>query len=212
MPIKILLFAIAFISIFVIVFALYYMDAARVDLWAVIAAALAVISSAISGYAAWEVIDMERNRLRPSVTAYIDTESRNQLAMFTVKNEGLSSAYNISLSWKGEGLKDYNGQIVDFIKGIQTLRSGQCLSKTIGAHHEAFRKNKEAMYQLDIHFQDGYRKKYSSPIVLSFTELEGTVLFSKEDQLTQEKIQKIPDKLDAIAKGLSVISSSLKSK
>ena len=187
------------------------MDSSRVDLWAVIAAALAVISSTVSGYAAWEVIDMERNRLRPSVTAYIDTESRNQLAMFTIKNEGLSVAYDVSLSWKGNALTDYQGKILNFPRGIKNLRPGQSLSKTVGACHELFGENKQGVYELDVHFQDGYKNKYTSSISLSLTELEGTALFSKEDQITQEKLQKIPEKLDAIAKGLGVISASLKS-
>ncbi len=174
--------------------------------WAILAAALAVITSAISAWNAQRVVELEEDRLRPYPYPCFDTTSRYGLILLRVRNSGQSTAYKIKLKMN-KPLLDSKGKEIKFGNSEETsiipvLFPGHSISKTVDGHVDFYGMQESHKYTGEIEFQDAQGKVYRHEFILDAEMYKNTPLYSEEQLKTAFELQKIPGELVKINRNL----------
>jgi len=102
-------------SIIAIIMALLILGPNKSEVWAVVAAALAVITSIISSWAAQRVLEIQQDAQKPYPYPSIDVKSRYSLMQLRITNFGGTAARDIFIKWH-KPLLNSQGEIVRFTK------------------------------------------------------------------------------------------------
>lgn len=170
--------------------------------WAVLAAALAVVTSIISAWGALRVIELEEDKLCPNPYPHFDTTSRYGLMLLRVTNSGGGAAYNIDLIWD-EQLVNSRGEIIRYSPDrkspeIPVLLPGESVSKTVDGYIQFFGMQKRHEYSGDVKFTDGKGRKFKRRFVLDAEMYKGTPYYSEEELKTHYELQKLPSELQKL--------------
>lgn len=178
----------------------------RPEAWTTIAAALAVVTSVVSAFAAIRLAEIQQDAQRPYIEAYLDFDSRQGLVSFRIKNVGLTTAYSISaiLDNKLENLKS---QMVGFglsnsRKPVSILLPQQSVSQLIDVTHRFMEDHAEAEFHGKVHFKDLRNRTYSNDFCFDASGYRNASLYETETAVTQKELQKIPQELRHICKAL----------
>jgi hypothetical protein len=189
------------------------LDSPTAPAWATLAAALAVVTSAIAAWGAQRVVELEEDRLQPYPYPHFDATSRYGLMLLRVTNSGGGVAHDIELEWD-RPLTNSGGKEIRFSAErsspeIPVLMPGQSISMLVDGHIQFFEMKKKHGYSGKIRFKDGTGKTKQHRFVLDAEMLRGTLLHDKEELKTHYEVQRLPDALKKIEMELSRIRSAL---
>jgi len=197
--IRLILVVAAILAIAAIVVSLLPISLGSPEIWAVVAAALAVITSVVSSWPAQRVLELGQDAQKPYPHPAIDVKSRYMLMQLRVTNFGGSVAYDIRFKWH-KPLLDANGELVRFTNQeggaeIPVLMPKESVAVLIGANHTLFEKYKDMDYSGEIEFSDASGKRMKHRFYLSAEAFRNTLVYDEEGSRTHYEIQKIPDEL-----------------
>lgn len=189
------------ISILVIVYSIIAIGINNKETWAVVAAALAVITSVFSSWSSQRVLELEEDSQRPYPYPSIDVKSRYGLMLLRVTNYGGGTAHNVNLKWDIP-IKNWKGEIVCFADQekapqIAVLLPKESVAVAIGAD-DVFLKNTDMNYQGTIEFADASNKKYKHNFFVSAEPYRNALVYDKEEPKTLRELQKIPEHLKTV--------------
>lgn len=214
--IRILLGVSIFIAILVTAFAIKSAADGQASAWAVIAAALAVITAVVSAWNAQRVVELEEDRLLPYPYPTFDAKSRYGLILLRVTNHGNTAAHNIKLRWD-EAIVDSKGNQVKFegateSADITILMPKESLSVIVDGNVDFFKIQKRHQYKGEIEFTTPSGRKLKHNFLVDAEMYKGTPTYDDEELKTHYGLQKIPDALSDIRSQLSNIEKKLGSK
>lgn len=172
------------------------------ETWAVIAAALAVITSVISSWPAQRVLELQQDAQQPYPYPAIDVKSRYGLMQLRVTNSGGSAAHDISLRWD-KPLLNTQGELVRFTKHagapeIPVLLPGESAAMLVGGSHALYEKYQDMNYSGEVEFRDASGTRIKHPFHLSAEAYRSTLVHDQEEPKTHYELQKIPDELQKL--------------
>lgn len=196
-----------------VIFALYSLGISDPTSWAVVAAALAVVTSIISSWIAQRGFELELDSEKPYPYPIIDITSRFGIMQLKVKNFGGSVARNISIRWDKPLVNSKEEPIV-FTKNnefpdIPVLMPGDSISVKIDLSLHLFKKFEDINYTGKIYFEDASGKKKSHNFFLSIEQYRETLSFSEEEPKTHHELQKLPDEISKLSNKLDLIIRAL---
>lgn len=191
------------------------LDSPTAPAWATLAAALAVVTSMISGWGAQRVVELEEDRLQPCPYPHFDATSRYGLMLLRVTNSGGGVAHDIDLEWD-HSLTNSGGKEIRFSPQrsspeIPVLMPGQSISMLVDGHIQFFGMKQKHEYSGKVRFKDGRGEKRQHRFVLDGEMFRGTLYHDREELKTHYEVQKIPDALKEIEAELSKIRTALQS-
>lgn len=210
---RILLGVSIFIAILVTAFAVKSAADGQASAWAVIAAALAVITSVVSAWSAQRVVELEEDRLLPYPYPSFDAKSRYGFMLLRVTNHGNTAAHNIKLRWD-EPIVNSKGGVVKFegatdLADIPILMPKESLSVLVDKHLDFFNIQKLHQYKGEIEFTTPSGRKLKHKFLVDAEMYKGTPTYDKEELKTHYELQKIPDAISGIQSQLSKIEEKL---
>lgn len=204
--IRVSLTIVLLVSVIVVVLSVNVLDSKDKEPWAVIAAALAVITSVVSAWNAQRLLEIQQDALLPNPIPSIDVTSRYGLLQLRVTNLGGLSAHNIRLSWN-EPLTNSKDELVVIGADqndphIPVLLPKDSISTLIDGHVQFFGKFKDANYKGIISYEDAAGNKYNKQFSLSAEMYRNTLLHPMEEPKTHFELQKIPKEIENLTKAI----------
>jgi len=201
------------ISVGVIGFAVYYSQPNSHEAWAVIAASLAVVAAVIAAWTGQRAIEIQEDAQQPFPYPTIDATSRYSLLQLRLKNTGGTPAHNIRLVWD-KPLLNSKGEAVKFIKQeevseVPVLLPKESVSVLIDEANHFFETISNANYTGWVQFQDASGRERKHKFFLSIEAYRNRLYYDQEEPKTNYQLQKIPEKLDKLAKELEAIREQL---
>jgi hypothetical protein len=186
----------------------------NIEAWAVLVAVLAVISSVVSAWSSYSVVDLQKEALKPNVTISYDFESRFGLVLLKLKNTGGTPAKNIQIKWDLK-LKNHKDNVIDFAptndnNKVTYLSNGEEISRIIDADFKFFERYDDTILSGKISFEDLNGKTYQNSFEISAEHLRSSPNYSNESLKTEYEIQKIPKSLDKLTTQIRNLSDQLK--
>ncbi len=181
--------------------------------WVVVAAALAVITSVISSWAAQRVLEIQQDVQKPYPFPSVDITSRYGLVQLCVRNYGGSAAYEISIKWD-KPLLNSKGELVRFTDQvgapeIPVLLPTESVSVLIDGSMQLFEKYQDLNYTGRVEFKNASGRRMTHPFLLSIEKHRKTLYFTQEDTKTHHELQRIPDELAKVCSELREIRNSM---
>jgi hypothetical protein len=199
------------VAIAAIIVPLYLLGIHASETWAVVAAALAVITSILSSWLALRVLEIQQDEKRPYPYPSIDVRSRYGLMQLRITNDGGSAARNIFIKWK-KPLLNTQGEIVRFTKqenapDIPILLSNESVAVLIGGSHTIYQQYSDMNYSGILEFQDVSGRKMKHTFYLSAETYRSTLDYEEEEVRTQFELQKIPEEIEKLRKEVMKIAN-----
>lgn len=209
-----LLILILFLSLAIFLAALKVIGPGEIEAWAVLVAVLAVISSIISAWSSYNVVDLQKEALKPHVTISYDFESRFGLALLRMNNTGGTPAVNIHIKWNNK-IKNHKEQELDFNSpnsnsDVIYLASGEATYRIIDSDFKFFERYADTTISGEILYQDLKGNDLNTSFQVSAEHLRGSPNYSSEELKTNYEIQKIPKSLDNLTSQIRILSNQLK--
>lgn len=187
---------------------------AKVEVWNIVAASLAVTTAIISAWITETQYERQEDALQPYPYPTLDAYSRTHLFQLRVSNMGGSTAYDICLRWD-KPLLDVNGNPVRFSQRdpeIPLLLPNASVATLIGVSHQFLNKYSNAVYSGEVEFK-GYPT--SSNVIkhkfyLNAEMYRGLPVITSEEQDTHDKLQRLPDEISEVARELERLRYDLK--
>lgn len=169
--------------------------------WSTIAAALAVIAAVVSAWTSQRVIELQEDALEPHVVISFDARSRYQLVQLRLVNSGQSPAHGIKVEWQNAPT-DSNGNAISFGSAgvLPVLIPGERASRPVDVAHGFFARYPDTTFAGRLTFANASGELHSQDFLLSAEHERDSLLHDDEGPKTQYELQKLPDKLAAIAK------------
>ena len=193
------------ISIGIIFFSINILGIENKESAAIIAAALAVLTSAYSSWSAQRILEMQEDSLKPYPYPFIDITSRPGIMMFRVKNFGSTVACDIELVWD-------NGKHFDFHRDpgepdITVLMPGEIISynRNIGDSDQDLSRAITGT----INFKDAAGRKMSHKFVVSLAQYAYSEKVDNEKSITNMEVQRIPRELNNLVGQVSRLRDTL---
>jgi|AntRauTorcE11897_2_1112592.scaffolds.fasta_scaffold36874_2 hypothetical protein len=210
---QILLGLILVFSAAIFLAALNVIGPAEVEAWAVLVAVLAVLSSVISAWSSFRVVDLQKEALKPSIRINYDFKSRYNLVLLELKNTGGSAAKKIKVNWDKK-IKNHKDEEIIFRDSEQSetisyLSQDESISRIIDAGHNFFERNEETKISGTITFENLNGQKMSNIFHISAEHYRGSPLHSREELKTNYEIQKIPKSIDKLAKEVKELKNKV---
>lgn len=201
-------------SVAIFLAALNVIGPSKIEAWAVLVAVLAVLSSVVSAWSSYRVVDLQKEAIKPHVTISYDFESRYDLAQLKLKNTGGSAAKNIKIDWTRK-LKDHNEEEITFGStdqnfAISHLAQGEEINRIIDVGFKFFERYENTKISGNISYNDLNDNKISNRFEISAEHFRGSPTYSNEELKTNYEIQKIPKSLDQLTKQIDRLTSSLR--
>src|SRR5690625_2911024 len=201
-------------SISIFVAALNVIGPRNIEVWAVLVAVLAVVSSVVSAWSSYSVIDLQKEALKPNVSISYDFESRFGLVLLKLKNTGGSSAKMIQISWDLK-IKDFNNSEIDFVNinnsnKITYLSNGEEINRIIDTDFNFFERYNDTKLSGKLSYEDLTGRPYEYSFVISAEHFRLSPTYSNETLKTEYEIQKIPKALDNLTSQIKILTYNLK--
>jgi len=184
-----------------------YPDAYRPEIWAVAAAALAVIPAALATWSTQRMLELEEDASAPFPYPSFDSRSRSQLLQLRIENHGKGIARNVYLEWKdAPSVRD--GGPPPFLTAetpVPILLPGRDASYFVDGARDFVKKHDYADFSGKVHFQDIAGRAHSHPFVLPTSHLKDGLSYDDEISLTHRELQKLPDALEKISKTIEKV-------
>jgi hypothetical protein len=178
--------------------------------WATLAAVLAVIAAALSGWTGQRMVELQEDALEPSLLAVLDARSRYQLVQLRLMNRGQSAAFDIKIEWDNAPT-DREGHVVAFGPGgvLPVLNPGENASLVLDASHAFFAKHVDATFSGRVSFTTASGDSRSKAILVSAEHERRALVHDSEEPKTHYEIQKLPEKLESIATELEKLRKAV---
>ncbi|MHB0878431.1 MAG: hypothetical protein ACYC5O_20540 [Anaerolineae bacterium] len=170
--------------------------------WAVVAAALAVITSVISSWAAQRALELQQNAQKPYPYPSVDMTSRYGIVQLRVTNYGGGAAYDITINWN-KPLLNSRGESVRFTDqegapDIPILMPNESISILIDGSWQLFQTYQGMDYTGTIAFRNASKRASRHDFYLSIEKYRKTLCFTEEEVKTHHDLQRIPEELGAL--------------
>lgn len=210
---RIILFGAFAVSIFVILAAVMFVGVQQKETWAIIAAALAVITSIISAWSAQKILELQEDESKPNPLPSLDLTNRYGLVQFRVTNYGGGTAQEIRLRWN-KPLLNKDGQPVQFhddsnLPDIPALLPHESIATRVDGSKQFFEKHKNSEFTGVLEFKDASGKKTNRPFHLSAYQYRYTLEYENEELKTNYELQKIPEKLEKLTNEVRDLRNNL---
>lgn len=184
-----------------------------VELWAVLVAILAVISSIVSAWSSYRVIDLQKQALQPSIDIDYDFEGRYGLAQIKLTNNGGSTAFKIHVQWNNH-LHNHKGEPIHFGTEknnytVSHLTPNSSINKIINSDFKFFEIYKNTDISGKIVFEDSNGKQLINYFSISAEHFRGSPTYSNEELRTHTEIQKIPNSINKISSEIRKLNERL---
>lgn len=203
------------LSIAVVIFALTAATPISDGAWATIAAALAVVASVVAAWTSQKSFELQQDAQLPYPYPSVDGRSRYGLLQLCVTNTGGTAAHNIRITWDKPLLNSKGERIVftkqDGAPDIAVLLPGQRASKLIDGSAQFFPAVTNADYSGVIEFEDGSGRRLKHRFQISIEDLRGSLYHDQEEPKALFELQKIPGKIEELARELGGIRHQLES-
>lgn len=94
-----LLIVAAALSLLISIYVFIIIGTDKAETWAIIAAALAVLSSVVSAWSSQKLMELQHESLQPYPLPRFDLNSRPGLMLLKIENHGTNPAYNVVIDW-----------------------------------------------------------------------------------------------------------------
>ncbi len=185
--------------------------------WETVTASISLLIAIVSAWISFETLHRQDQTNRPQLVLGIDFHSRTGLIQLVCQNAGGKPAFNIKIDWDRD-LVNTNGKKITFSKfhndvDIPVLNPKETTAAFVDGENSFFEKfrGQDLTYSGKISYQESLNRKQrtSTPFSFSLTHYSNTLLDQKEETLTMNRLQKIPDALKAIASELTSIRKLL---
>lgn len=202
------------ISIVVVVWVALVMGIYDPVTWAIVAAGMAVLTSAISAWVSQRVLELQEDEQKPFPYPSIDVQSRYGLVQLCVANYGKSTARDIQIVWDIP-LVNAKGEIIRFTTqanapDIPILLPGERMYILVDGSMQLFQAQQKMEYTGKVEFKTVSGSKMSYPFFLSVEKYRTMLTFTEEEPRTMHELQKIPGELHKISREISHIHALLR--
>ena len=199
------------VSTAVIAASFHYLGPGAGETWALLAAALAVITSVVSSWTSQRVLELQEDSQKPYPYPTIDATSRYGFLQLRVTNFGGVAAHDIKLHWD-QPLIDPDGEPVRFSAAngtpdIPVLLPKESVAVPIGLPHKIFASRDRLDYSGTVACNDPGGHKLRHPFTLSCEKHRHSLLYDDEAVKTSYELQKLPERLEAIVAELHELRS-----
>lgn len=210
---RILLCISLLLALSVVVFGLKAINNNVKSAWAILAAALAVITSIISAWGAIRVVELEEDKLKPYPYLHFDVQSRYGLLLLQLKNSGRGTAHNIELIWD-KPLVNSKGNQIRFSSNMEypevpVLLPGDHISKIVDSYPNFLKMDTKHEYTGFVKFTDGTGKKMKHRFFLDGEIYRGTPVHDNESLKAYFEIQRLPEEIGNLKAEVSKIADIL---
>jgi len=151
-------------------------------------------------------LELEKNRLRPYVLFNISSSIAQRNTFASIKNLGLTAAYNIKVSIKPKLGHLYDGEERESSltsRNILFLPPGEEVTDVIDSSPEFHQNYPEPMFEGIVEYEDSNANKFKEPFRIDLTFLKKRI-YVREASVT--------DELKQVNKNLAVIAKHLEQK
>jgi hypothetical protein len=186
----------------------------KVEVWNTVAASLAVITALISAWTTQTLFERQEEAQRPNPYLELDNHNRPGLYLLRLTNMGASTAYDIRLNWN-RPLLNAEGKQVLFSQGdpeVLLLNPNKSIAVFIDGSSDFLKKYKDAEFSGIVEFKDNplSNKIFRHDFYISAEMYRYNLRYAKEEQVTQAKIQELPDVIKGITTELKGLRSDFK--
>ena len=202
------------IALAVIVIAVARLGFAQTETWAVVAAALAVITSMISSWSSQRALELQEDAQRPYPYPSIDVKSRYLIMQLRVTNFGGSAARDIRLTWHKPVLNAQGNEVrfteQDGVPEIPVLLPNESVAVFIGGSRALYEQYQDMNYSGEIAFSDTSGNKMTHAFYLSAEPYRSGLVYEQEEQKTHIELQKIPKELEELRHEVEQLTTMLR--
>jgi hypothetical protein len=174
--------------------------------WAAAAGALAVLTATISSWSTLRMVEMEEQRLKPSLRLVFDLESRYMMAQLALTNKGGSPAYDVRVDWEVapfEGLPgDEHGGPLHGGETIPVIVPDETIRDDVGSASGLFQKHMDATFHATVTYKDASTRTQKFETVVSAEQYRQTLTYTTESPKTHYRLQQLPDKIDRLTQAV----------
>ena len=145
-------------------------------------------------------LQLERNRLRPYVVFNISSSTARKYTYASIKNRGLSAAYNVKVSIKPALVHHYDGQSPLTHREILFLPPDEEITDAIDSSPAFHEKYPEPVFEGDVQYADLAGNKYAEPFRIDLTFLKKRI-YIREASVGDE-LKQLNETVTLIAKHL----------
>lgn len=204
-----------FISAAVVVFAFVSLGFSDPIAWAVVAAALAVLTSVISSWVAQRSLELQQDAQKPYPYPSADVTSRYGLVQLRVTNYGGGTAHDIHIKWDKPLLNSKEEPIrfttQEGAPEIPILMPNESVSILIDGSLQLFHKYQAMDYTGQVEFKNASKRTLRHPFYLSIEKYRNTLTYVQEDVKTYHELQKIPEEIQRLRTELRSIRALMES-
>jgi hypothetical protein len=145
-------------------------------------------------------LQLERNRLRPYVVFKISSSTIRRYTYASIKNRGLSAAYNVKVSIKPTLVHHYDGQSPLTHYEILFLPPDEEITDAIDSSPAFHEKYPEPVFEGDVQYDDLAGNKYTEPFRIDLTFLKKRMYISEAS--VGDELKRLNETVTLIAKHL----------
>lgn len=149
------------------------------------------------------MVDLERNRLRPYVLFNLTSSIRKKSTYASIKNHGLTAAYNVKVSIEPPLVHHYDGQSPLIRRDILFLPPHEEVTDHIDSSPAFHQQYPQPVFEGAVQYEDSNGRKYSEPFRIDLT-------FLKKRMYVRDA--SVADELKQLNKTLELINRKLVSK
>ncbi len=179
----------------------FFPGAFRPEVWAVGAAALAVLPAVFATWSTQRMLELQEDANAPLPYPSFDARSRYQVLQLRIQNLGKGIAKNVYLEWDGKAVEAAEGGPAKYLTKecpVPILLPDKDESFFVDVARRFAEKHGHSNYAGIVHFQDVAGKSRSHRFVLATSHLEESLLADDEALKTHFEIQKLPSELAKI--------------
>ena len=162
---------------------------------------LAVIASLASALGTHKVVELQEDALEPAIRVTLDFRRRYQLAQLSVSNGGGSHAYDVRIKWD-KPLHTVDGdeaQVCGPTGALPVLLAGDDATFLLGQSHQFLKKYPNTTWSGTVSYENASGERKRKPFSITAEHERLALVHNEEAPKTQFELQKIPDRLEAIA-------------
>lgn len=167
----------------------------------IVIAVLSVKSNRLAQQNVETIVELEKNRLRPYVIFNLSSSIRKRSMYASIKNYGLTAAYNVKVSINPALAHHYDEQSPLTGRDILFLPPNERVTDLIDSSPSFHQKYPEPIFEGTVQYEDSKGTKYKEPFRLDLTFLKKRI-YVREPSLA--------DQLKELRKTLESIDRSLK--
>lgn len=199
-----LLVAATVASLAVIGAAFYAIGARQNETWAVLAAALAVLTSVVASWGSHRVLELQQEERKPYPYPSVDVAGRYSLLQLRITNFGGGTARDVRLVWDRPLLNSAGEQVRFTLQegapDVPVLLPRESVAVLIDGHvqfYQTYAQN--ADYSGWVEYSDTSGRRARHAFFVSAEKYRKSLTYDQEALKTHYQLQQIPDKLEELA-------------